>query len=173
MNLLKNRYVIILAALFVGFLAGKKSGPERVEISEDLKKKESIISDLQNRIESLQRENLKENEKTVIVESPDGTRTTTKTRTTEKTTEVAKLSEEKKSSLETSEVESKKKTVETYSSNHNAIGLRPSYKLFYDFETEVYVKAGMKCFIFECYAEGSYSIVSKTPKVSVGIEYRF
>lgn len=172
-GVLKSKYIFVLLALLIGFLVGKNQGPEKVQSTEEIRKKESIISELQSRIESLKKEQLKENVKTVVVEKPDGTKVTTRTRSTERTTETAKLAEKEKSLQSNTELESKKKIVETFSSNHNAIGLRPSYRLFSEFETEVYLKAGMKCFIFECYAEGSYLILSKSPRAVVGIEYRF
>ena len=170
---MKKSVAIAVVCLVVGFFVGKSQGPEKIETTETVDRQTKLISELQKRIESLTQENLKENVKTVVVEKPDGTKVTTRTRNTEKSTNTTKLSKEKESNTIDEVVRTEKKVVTTFSSNHNAIGVRPSYKLFDRFEAEAYVKAGMKCFIFECYVEGSYGFIAEEVRAIAGIEYRF
>jgi len=170
----KRSYIVIaVVALAIGFLIGRSQGPEKVEHTEKIEKQRQVITDLEKRIKSLREENLKESVKTVIVEKPDGTKVTTRTRDTEKKTNVTKLSDEKEKSDVKESTKIETKTVTVFHSNHNAVGVRPSYKLFDRFEAEAYLKAGMKCFIFECYVEGSYAFVEKETRAIAGLEYRF
>lgn len=162
-----------LLCLVIGFLFGRFQGPEKVEIVEKSVDQSELIRDLQSRIESLKKENLRENVRTVVVEKPDGTRVTTRTRETEKTTSETKLSDKKESSEESKLSSREKKTIETFSSKRNSFGVRGSYKLFTEIDGEVYLRAGMACAFLDCYVQGSYFIRSKSPAVAVGIEYRF
>lgn len=173
MKYLKNKYVIVLIVFLAGFLIGRTQGPERIEIKEKVVDQSELIEEMKSRIESLKKENLKENVRTVIVEKPDGTKITTKTRATEKSTSTAELSDNNKSTELKKKTTTETETKKIFSSNHNAVGIRPHYELFSTFDAEVYVRAGTKCSFLECYIQGSYMLVEKTPAVSVGLEYRF
>ena len=170
---LKNKYIIFVFIFVLGFFLGKHNMPEKIDLKEEVRKKDVLISGLQSRIESLKKESLKENVKTIIVERPDGTRVTTKTRVTERESTHAKLAKKEKAVMRSAELISNKRITKTFSSNMNAIGIRPYYLLFREFEAEAYIKAGTKCFVFDCYAQGSFLVVGKEPALSVGIEYRF
>ena len=171
---MKKQIIIGIVLLIVGFFIGLKQGPEKIEISEKYNEQKEVIKNLQSKIKNLTEENLKENVKTVTVIKPDGTKTVTKNRTTEKKTNSVILSEKVNKEKSNTSIEKLKNTKTTYHSNHNALGIRPSYQFNSNkIRAETYLKAGLKCFIFECYVEGAYDFPTKGIKASVGIEFRF
>ena len=147
----RNSVIVAVVCLVIGFAIGRFQGPEKVETTETVETQREMIQSLQARIQSLSQENLKENVKTVVVEKPDGTKITTNTRLTEKQTNRTQLSTSDSSLKENVESKSKKETVTTFSSNRNSFGVRGSYLLPRTLDAEAYVKAGMKCFILNCY----------------------
>lgn len=170
---MKKLYIVAIVCLGIGFLIGLNQGPSKIEVDEKIKVKSETISKLNSKIKKLTEQNLKESVRTVIVEKPDGTKVTTKERVTEKRINVSEFSNKSKEVKKEEKSESSKKTVTTYGSDRNALGIRPFYRFGENIDYEAYLKAGMKCFIFNCYAEGSYEFINKTVRTSIGIEYRF
>lgn len=170
----KNKYVIYLALIAIGFIVGYKSKPARVVETDNSNEYEKVINNLKSKIEKMSNENLKENVKTVTIEKPDGTKVTTKTRATEKNTNVTKITQEKDNSKNTKSLKIERKTETINSENLNAVGLKYQYSVTdFSLSPAAYVQASMKCFIFRCYVEGQYLITDRNIMASAGIELRF
>ena len=170
---IKSNLFIVLIAGSLGFLIGLKQGPEKTEENEKIKQYKETVTNLERKIETLTEENFKENVKTTIVENVDGSKVTTQERIIEKI--VAEKSQviEKENQNIKEKLKSESEKITTFHGNHNAIGARSLYILGNGFDIEGYLRAGMKCFIFNCYAEASYLKQSQNIKALSGIEYRF
>lgn len=151
-----NSKFITAIVFCIGYYLGSDDNPNSLKDQETIRKHEQTIAQLNTKL----KENTKETVE--IIQNVDGSKVTRKV----KTKDTVKQTEEKtKTKTET-------KTEITYT-KFNAIGVRPYWLIGDGVEAEIYGRAGTKCFIFNCYAEGSYLYLGKKIKAGVGLEFRF
>jgi len=161
----KSKFVLI--GVLIGGIIGYLSKPARIIETEKIVKDENLIKELSSKIKSLSSQLIEKQTRKVIVEKPDGTKTTTIESNLKKSTNKTGLVTDKTNLKNSKTLKYGKKKEIINSEKLNYVGIIYSTEM----KPEYYVQAGMKCLLFRCFVGGRYS--QQEVRAEAGIEIRF